>query len=217
MSQALRSARRPTLRVVIRGHAPQSIFLLRQITTCVTLLLIIIYNKKEAFSRGRVFDGVRRWLYRVARVVVGRSADYGRQNTVAHHYTYQDCLSASERIQWRVEDLIGGDRKLDFSKPFLPESLARVEPLTFLNADEKLKLNQIRANGYLYIFGFVEEFILPFVVDHSRKRPGRRRGPCPRVPGIRGRRSETSTLVPAVSRRIRGRLRFAVRCHRTAK
>src|SRR6185436_11758467 len=58
--------------------------------------------------------------------------------------------------------------RLDFRKPFMPESLARVEPLTFLNSDEKRILNQIRGNAYLSIFGLVEEFILPFVLDHAR-------------------------------------------------
>jgi len=85
-----------------------------------------------------------------------------------HGYSYQTALEASERIDWRVEDLIGGDKKLDFSKPFMPESFARVEPLTFLSPRERLALNQIRGLGYLYIFGLVEEFILPFVLDHAR-------------------------------------------------
>jgi hypothetical protein len=83
-------------------------------------------------------------------------------------YSYQSALEASERIDWRVEDLIGGDKRLDFSKPFLPESFARVEPLTFLSSREKLALNQIRGLGYLYMFGVVEEFILPFILDHVR-------------------------------------------------
>src|SRR5262249_5058806 len=86
----------------------------------------------------------------------------------SHGYTYQATLAASERIHWRVEDLIGDDRKLDFSKPFMPESFARVAPLRFLNAHERLALNHIRALGYLYTFGLVEEFILPFVLDHAR-------------------------------------------------
>jgi hypothetical protein len=50
----------------------------------------------------------------------------------------------------------------------MPESLARVEELAFLNADEKRILNQIRGHSYLCIFGLVEEFILPFVLDHVR-------------------------------------------------
>jgi hypothetical protein len=72
-------------------------------------------------------------------------------------------------VNWRVEDLIGGDKRLDFSKPFLPESLARVEPLDFLSETERRILNQIRAHDYLYLFGLVEEFILPFVLDHTRR------------------------------------------------
>ncbi len=83
-------------------------------------------------------------------------------------YTYQSVLAASEMIHWRVEDIIGGDKRLDFNKSFMPESLARVQPLTFLNPDEKRILNQIRGNAYLSIFGLVEEFILPFVLDHAR-------------------------------------------------
>jgi hypothetical protein len=83
-------------------------------------------------------------------------------------YTYQATLAASERIHWRVEDIIGGEKRLDFEKPFLPESLARVEELAFLTPKEKRTLNQIRGNAYLCIFGLVEEFILPFVLDHAR-------------------------------------------------
>jgi hypothetical protein len=85
-----------------------------------------------------------------------------------HAYTYAGALAASERINWRVDDIIGGDKRLDFTRPFLPESLARVAPLSFLGAAEKRTLNQIRGLGYLYMFGLVEEFILPFVLDHTR-------------------------------------------------
>jgi hypothetical protein len=90
--------------------------------------------------------------------------------TMYHQYTYEDTLAASQRINWRVEDLIGRDKRLDFSKPFIPESLARTERLSFLSGHERRTLNQIRGHGYLYIFGLVEEFILPFVMDHVRER-----------------------------------------------
>src|SRR5215207_2081489 len=83
-------------------------------------------------------------------------------------YTYQGALAASEVIHWRIEDIIGGDKRLDFTKFFMPEVLAQTEPLTFLSKDEKRILNQIRGNAYLCIFGLVEEFILPFVLDHAR-------------------------------------------------
>jgi hypothetical protein len=83
-----------------------------------------------------------------------------------NNYSYQGALEASERIGWRVEDIIGGDKKLDFTKPFMPESLAQVKQLYFLTADEQRTLNQIRGHEYLSMFGLVEEFILPYVVDH---------------------------------------------------
>ena len=83
-------------------------------------------------------------------------------------YSYEAALAASEKINWRIEDIIGGDKRLDFAKPFLPESLARVEPLAFMTPDEQRVMNQIRGHGYLYTFGLVEEFILPFILDHAR-------------------------------------------------
>jgi hypothetical protein len=85
-----------------------------------------------------------------------------------HGYTYQATLAASDSVHWRIEDIIGADKRLDFSRPFMPESLAQVQSLSFLNDDEKRTLNQIRGNAYLSIFGLVEEFILPFVVDQAR-------------------------------------------------
>ena len=84
------------------------------------------------------------------------------------NYSYQGALEASERINWRVEDIIGGEKKLDFTKPFMPESLAQVKQLSFLTAAEQRTLNQIRGHEYLSMFGLVEEFILPYVVDHAR-------------------------------------------------
>ena len=83
-------------------------------------------------------------------------------------YDYRSTYNASLKVNWRLEDIIGGDKKLNFSKRFMPESLARVEELTFLNDAEKLVLNQIKGNTYLTMFGIIEEFIVPFVLDHIR-------------------------------------------------
>jgi hypothetical protein len=87
-----------------------------------------------------------------------------------HNYSYRSTLAASERIGWKVEDLIGGDKQLDFTKPFMPESLAPVKQLSFLSPEEQRILNQVRGHEYLAMFGLVEEFILPYVVDHARPR-----------------------------------------------
>jgi hypothetical protein len=90
------------------------------------------------------------------------------ETKMQHHYSYQSALAASERIGWKIEDLIGGDKQLDFTKPFMPESLAQVKQLAFLTPEEQTTLNQIRGHEYLAMFGLVEEFILPYVVDHAR-------------------------------------------------
>lgn len=82
--------------------------------------------------------------------------------------TFRDTLVVSERVNWRLEDLVGETKRLDFGMRFMPESLARVENLPFLTSEEKKVLNQIRGHAYLRIFGLVEEFILPFVLDHVR-------------------------------------------------
>jgi len=83
-------------------------------------------------------------------------------------YNYQETLATSVKANWRIEDIIGGDKRLDFTKPFMPDSLARVNSMEFLSGDEKILLNQIRGYGYLSTFIIVEEFILPFELDHVR-------------------------------------------------
>jgi len=85
-------------------------------------------------------------------------------------YEYGDTLAISQRVNWRVEDIIGGERTLDFGRPFLPDALVDAESLGFLSREDKLVLNQIRGNSYLALFGLVEEFILPFVLEHARGR-----------------------------------------------
>jgi hypothetical protein len=85
---------------------------------------------------------------------------------LSHKYDYRSNLEASQRVNWKIEDVIEG-RTLDFSKPFLPESLAGVNAIRCLSAGEKLKLNQIRGFTYLYLFGLVEEYILPAVLEHA--------------------------------------------------
>lgn len=87
---------------------------------------------------------------------------------MSNGYTYQAALEASRKVNGKIEDIIGGDRRLDFTKPFLPEGLARTGRLEFLDEDERRILSQIRGHGYLFMFGLVEEFILPFVMDYAR-------------------------------------------------
>jgi hypothetical protein len=80
---------------------------------------------------------------------------------------YQHLLKTSRRVNWRLEDLLGEGRRLDFMRPFLPETFAQTEQLGCLSAAEKLNLNQIRARGYLALFELFEAIVAPFISDQS--------------------------------------------------
>jgi hypothetical protein len=86
--------------------------------------------------------------------------------------TYQRLLETSQRVNWRVEDVISDERALDFSLPFLPESFARVRELGFLTPDEQRTLNHIRGYGYLSMFELVERCILPYIDAHTPSSAG---------------------------------------------
>ncbi|HEY9735775.1 MAG TPA: hypothetical protein V6D06_05810 [Trichocoleus sp.] len=83
--------------------------------------------------------------------------------------SYDSALQNALRVNWRIEDIIGDRKGLDFTRRFIPETLARVNDVEFLSPYERLKLNQIRGNSYLHIFGLVEEFIVPTVLDQVRQ------------------------------------------------
>lgn len=85
-----------------------------------------------------------------------------------HDFNYEATLASSLRAQWQLDDVMRADQDLDFSLNMMPESLARTAAVTSLSADEQRILNQISAHQYLCIFGVVEEFILPFLMDHAR-------------------------------------------------
>ena len=85
-----------------------------------------------------------------------------------HDFNYQATLASSLRAQWQLDDVLRPDQDLDFSRNMMPESLARTAELDSLNPFEQRVLNQISAHQYLSIFGVVEEFILPFLIDHAR-------------------------------------------------
>jgi hypothetical protein len=85
-------------------------------------------------------------------------------------YTYSETLAQAARVAWRLEDVLPAEDRLDFSLPFLPDSLAGTDSAVALAPAERLRLNQLRGYSYLCLFGLVEEFILPFLLDHARSR-----------------------------------------------
>jgi hypothetical protein len=89
-------------------------------------------------------------------------------NRMFHSFNFKDVLASSHRAAWQIEDVLPPNARLDFGRRFMPENLARIAGIAFLDAEERRVLNQIRGHEYLSMFGLVEEFILPFVLDHAR-------------------------------------------------
>ena len=85
-----------------------------------------------------------------------------------HDFNFKSTLASSLRAQWELDDVLREDQELDFSRNMMPESLARTAAAPGLSADEQKVLNQIAAHEYLSMFGIVEEFLLPFVLDQAR-------------------------------------------------
>ncbi len=85
-----------------------------------------------------------------------------------HDFNYEATLTSSLRAAWVLDDVLRADQELDFGRNFLPESLARTAELDMLTPKEQRILNQINGHQYLSIFVVVEEFILPFLLDHAR-------------------------------------------------
>jgi hypothetical protein len=81
---------------------------------------------------------------------------------------YGKVVDLSERVAWRVSDVVPDGAKLDFSRPFMPVAMFVGHELPFLDAAEKLKLNQIFGSSYAYLFYFVEAYIIDMAMRHAQ-------------------------------------------------
>jgi len=89
---------------------------------------------------------------------------------VSHHYDYGAIYRTALKVNWHIDDVIGGERTLNFGLRFLPDAWVDAAALDFLSEAEQLVVNHIRAHSYLYFLGFAEEYFLPFVVERVRAR-----------------------------------------------
>ena len=77
-------------------------------------------------------------------------------------------LAASERVDFRLDEVLPEETRFDFSRPFLPDAMTGASSLPFLNQEERRLVGHLRAHGYLGMFGVIEEMILPFVLGQTR-------------------------------------------------
>ncbi len=82
---------------------------------------------------------------------------------------YAKCVEVSKRVRWDIDrDVIRG-RKFDFSKKFLPDALSHIGGLDFLTPEQRRFMSQIQGRTYANMFGLVERFIGPKILEVSRE------------------------------------------------
>lgn len=82
-------------------------------------------------------------------------------------YTYAECLQNSYKVNWRIGDVVDG-RRFDLARPWLPARLSAVSRLPRLAPAERVKLTHVEMGAYAHLFGYVEEFIAPKMLELAR-------------------------------------------------
>src|SRR5262245_40776115 len=76
-------------------------------------------------------------------------------------------VDSSEKVSWKLSDVVPAGASLDFKKPFMPAAMFQAGSLSFLDAAAKLKLNQIYGNSYRHLFHFVETYIVELALRQA--------------------------------------------------
>jgi hypothetical protein len=82
---------------------------------------------------------------------------------------YAQCIAASKRIRWDIENDVIRGRRFDYAKKFLPDGLSKVNELPFLSEAERRFVSQIQGRTYANMFGLVERFICAKVLEVSHE------------------------------------------------
>jgi hypothetical protein len=82
-------------------------------------------------------------------------------------HSYVECLERSYKVNWKIKDVLG-NLDFDLSRPWLPARLSGGSDIFCLNPDEKRKLTHVEMGAYAHLFGFVEAFIAPQMLNLAR-------------------------------------------------
>jgi len=84
-------------------------------------------------------------------------------------HRYSRCIEVSRRVRWDIDRDVIRNRTLDVSRNFLPDGLCRPERLPALDHEERRFFSQVQGRTYANMFGLVERFIAPKVMEISRE------------------------------------------------
>ena len=82
--------------------------------------------------------------------------------------SYARCIEVSKRVRFDIDKDVIRARELDFGAKFLPDGLSKGSELVFLSREEKRLFSQVQGRTYANMFGLVERFIGPQMLQASR-------------------------------------------------
>ena len=88
---------------------------------------------------------------------------------INHDSSFEQLISISEKVNWRLNDVITLDSKFDFSKNLLPQAFFPLAGFSFLDDSQKLAYNHILSYSYLNIFELSEEFIIGMALQLAQQ------------------------------------------------
>jgi len=81
--------------------------------------------------------------------------------------SYAKSIEVSKRVRFEIDRDVIRSREFDFSQKFLPDGLSKVRGLEFLSSSEKRLFSQVQGRTYANMFGLVERFIGPKMLQAS--------------------------------------------------
>ncbi len=122
-------------------------------------------------------------------------------------YSYGGCIEQAYRVNWKIKDVFG-TVDFDLARPWLPPALSGGGGIFCLNPEEKRKLTQVEMGAYAHLFGFVETFIAPLMVDLALDSDGQNPQAFEALTNFASEEVKHMHLFREVGRRVDGKLGF---------
>lgn len=87
---------------------------------------------------------------------------------INHSNQFDRIVNISEKISWRLDEVLPRSAEFDFSKPLLSDVFFPLAQFDYLSSDAKLRFNHILSYSYLNVFELCEEFIIGLALDLTK-------------------------------------------------
>jgi P-aminobenzoate N-oxygenase AurF len=123
------------------------------------------------------------------------------------NYSYSGCIEQAYKVNWKIKDVLG-TVDFDLNRPWLPPALSGGDGIFCLSPDEKRKLTQVEMGAYAHLFGFVEAFIAPLMLDLALDSEGENLLAFEALTNFASEEVKHMHLFREIGRRVDGKLGF---------